>query len=106
MRRRPFREKPLAQAEEGEPVAVTGIIVDYNPSLGEGKIDDGSVVVSFALESLLYAEEVDVGRFVRLLGRVYYMREGRLLRVEIAQRLNVSPSLYRKVQGAERRLVS
>jgi len=101
VRRRPFREKRLVEAEEGEPVAVTGIVVDYNPSLGEGKIDDGSSVVTFALESLLFAEEIDVGRFVRLLGRIYYMREGRLLRVEIAQRLNVSPSLYRKVREVE-----
>ena len=85
---------------------VTGYIVDFDPHVGEGQLDDGTGVLKIVLENFLFAEDLEVGNFVRVMGRVYLSTEGRIMRVEVAQRLGVPPDLYKRIKELERRLLT
>jgi len=106
-RREPARELYVEEIlESGRRYAVAGYVVDFDPHKGEGKIDDGSGVLRVVLENFIFAEELDVGRFVRVIGKVYLSSEGKVMRVELAHRLGVSPKLYKEIKELERRVLT
>ena len=106
MSRPPSKEVYVSEIMENGRHTVTGYIVDFDPNLGEGKLDDGTGILRLILENFLFAEDLEVGNFVRVMGRVYLSSEGRIMRVEVAQRLGVSPEVYKKVKELERRVIT
>ncbi len=104
-RRPPSRETYIKEIlDDGVRVAVEGMVLDFDPNKGEGKIDDGTGVATVVLENFLFAEELRLSSFVRVLGRAYLSSEGRIIRAEVVNRLDVDPSLYREVKEVERRV--
>ncbi len=106
-RRPPAKEVYVEEmTDSGVRYAVEGVVVDFDPRTGEGKLDDGTGVLKIILENFLFAEDLSVGSFVRVIGRGYLSEEGRVMRVEIVNPLNVPPDVYRRVKELERRVVT
>jgi hypothetical protein len=104
-RRPPSREVNIKEIlDDGMRVAVEGMVIDFDPNKGEGKLDDGTSIAMLVLENFLFAEDLKPGSFVRVLGRAYLSSEGRIIRAEVVNRLDVDPSLYREVKELERRV--
>lgn len=105
-RREPAREVYVEEiTESGKRYAVSGYVVDFDPNSGEGKIDDGTGVIRAVLDNFIFAEDMEVGNFVRLIGRVYLSSEGKVMRVEIANRLRIQPDVYKRIKELERRVL-
>ena len=105
-KRRPSVERWIKELKEGGRAAIAGLVVAFEPEKGEGIIDDGTGTITFVLEDLIFAEDIREGSFVRLLGRVVGTERGLLFRAEIANKLNVRPTIYNKVKELERRYLS
>ncbi len=106
MARRPSAEETYVKdiAEEGKLYAVEGVIVSSDPTRGEGVLDDGTGTLKFVLDSMIFAERIKEGTFVRLIGRAYLTDDGIVLRAEVVNNLNVGSDMYNRVKRLERRV--
>ena len=106
-RRPPSRDGYVEEIlENGGRYALEGTVVSFDPKTGEGLLDDGTGVIRMVLENYLFAEDLKEGSVVRVIGRAYLSEEGKIIRVEAVNRLNVPLDLYRKVKELERRVVA
>ena len=105
-RRRPYKERYIKELlEDGENVAVEGIVLDFDVNRAQGRVDDGTAVATIVLENVIFAEEMKAGRFVRVVGRSYISSEGRVIRADAVHGLDgINPVLYKKVKEIERRV--
>ena len=106
MSRPPSREVSVSEIYDNGRYTVVGYVVDFDPRTGEGRIDDGTAVLRVILDDMTFAEEMEVGRYVRAMGRVYISQEGKIMRAEIVQRMGIEPEIYRKLRELERRVVT
>jgi len=105
-RRMHARDMTISEIQgEGERVSILCTVVEFDPSKMEGKIDDGTGMALVILEDVLFAEKMQNGALVRVVGRAYKSDEGLLIRAEVVQDMKgLDPALYAEIRGLERRV--
>ncbi len=106
LRRMHARDLTISEVRgDGERVSVLCTVVEFDPNKMEGKIDDGTGMALVILEDVLFAEKMQSGALVRVVGRAYKSDEGLLIRAEVVQDMKeVDPALYAQIREMERRV--
>jgi len=106
MKRRPAKDLRISEISgDGQRVSVVCTVVDFDPAEMGGHVDDGTGVAKVALDDVLFAQRMNVGSVVRIIGRAYTTEDIPLIRVEVVQPFSDADlDLYRKVVLLERRV--